>query len=106
MKDIDDVVKYPVNTKVVKICFSLAEANADVERLFSQVTHIIHKERNRLNLETVKGILHSKEVCYDAKIDDRLVYNVKSAHSCYNAKLSLQKDINNNTLKRKLEQEV
>ena len=106
MKDIDNVVKYPVITKVVKICFSLVEANADMERLFSHVTHIINKERNRLNLETVKGILHSKEVCYDAKIDDRLVYNVKSAHSRNDAKLSLQKDINNNTLKRKLEQEV
>lgn len=106
MKDSDNEVKYPVISKVVKICLSIAEANANVERIFSQVTHIIKKERNCLNLDTVKGILHSKEVCYDAKIDDRLIYNVKAASSRYKARLSLKKDLNNNTLKRKLEQEV
>ena len=77
-----------------------------MERVFSEITHIIKKERNCLNLDTVKGIIHSKEVCYGAKIDDRLMYNVKAASSWYKARLSLNKDLNNNTLKRKIELEV
>ena len=40
--------KYPVISKVVKCCFAIFEANASVERLFSQITHIINKERNHL----------------------------------------------------------
>ena len=106
IKDNNNELKYPIISKVVKSCFAIAEANADVERLFSQITHIIQKERNRLNLDTVKGILHSKEVCHDAEIDDQLIYNVKAASARYRANFSLQQDNNNITLKRKLEQEV
>merc|ERR1712121_246708 len=105
IKDCNNEVKYPILSKVVKICLSLAEANADVERLFSQITHIINKERNCLNLDTVKAILRSKEVCYNAKVDNQLMYNVKAASSRYKDELSFQ-DINNNSLKRKLQVEV
>ena len=72
-----------------------------MERLFSQITRIIQKERNCLNLDTVKGILHSKEMCHVAEIDDQLIYNVKAAATRYHAKYSIQQDIYNNiTLKR------
>ena len=76
-----------------------------MERLFSQITRIIQKERNCLNLDTVKEILHSKEVCYVAEIDDQLIYNVKAASARYRANYSIQEDINI-ILKRKLEHEV
>ena len=36
-------LKYPVISKVVKCCFTIFEANASVERLFSQITHIVKK---------------------------------------------------------------
>ena len=78
-----------------------------MERLFSQINRIIQKERNCLNLDTVKGILHSKVVCDIAEIDDQLIYNVKAASARYRANYSIQEDINNDIiLKRKLEHEV
>ena len=93
IKDCNNEVKYPVLSKVVKSCFSIAEANANVERLFSQITHILQKERKCLNLDTVKGILYSKEVCLDVEIDDQLMFNAKVARSRYTAQLSLQQPI-------------
>ena len=36
-------LKYSVISKVVKCCFTIFEANASVERLFSQITHIVKK---------------------------------------------------------------
>jgi len=77
-----------------------------VERLFSQITHIIKIERNCLNLDTIKGILLSKDVCYNVEVDDQLMYNVKAASSCYKADLSLHDINNNNSLKRELEVEI
>ena len=78
-----------------------------MERFFSQITRIIQKDSNCLNLYTVKGILHSKEVCHVAEIDDQLIYNVKAASARYRANYSIQEDINNDIIfKRKLEHAV
>ena len=102
MKDQNNEPKYPVISKVVKCCFAIFEANASVERLFSQITHIIDKEQNRLSLDSVKGLLHSKDTCTKAKIDNRLMYNAKAAHARYNAKIELKKASTDITLKREL----
>ena len=60
-----------------------------------------------MNIDTVKGILHSKVVCDVAEIDDQLIYNVKAASARYRANYSIQEDINNDIIfKRKLEHAV
>ena len=91
MKDENNEPKYRIISTVVKGCFAISEANASVERLFSQISHILNKEQNSLSLDSVKGILHSKEMCTKAKIDDRLMLNAKAAHSHYIAKHALNK---------------
>ena len=106
MKDENNETKFPIISTVVKSCFAIAEGNASVERCFSQITHILKKERSNLSLDSVKGILHSKEMCINAKIDDRLMFNAKAAHSRYTAKNALNKASTDITLKRKLEKEV
>ena len=47
--------KYPYIEKVVHFAFSIAEANAEVERIFSQVFHIIGLDRNRIETDTLRG---------------------------------------------------
>ena len=86
----DGDFKYCVISKVVKCCLSIAEANASVERLFSQVTHILQKDRNRLTIETVKGLLYCKEKCTDVNIDENMIYNAKVAHSRYTEKMTME----------------
>ncbi|CAL4087363.1 unnamed protein product [Meganyctiphanes norvegica] len=73
---------------------------------FSQLSHILKKDRNKLSLFSVKGILHSKEICTKATVDDRLMYNVKAAYARYAAKTALKEANTDQTLKRKLEKEV
>ena len=106
MKDSEHQPKYPVITKVVRCCFAVAEANADVERTFSKIAHIVSQDRNRLSIECIKELLLCKDVCLDVKIDDRKIYNAKAAHSRYALELTLNKSSNGITLKSKLEQEV
>ena len=67
-KDQHNEPKYPVISKVVKCSFVIFEANASVERLFSQIMHIIDKEQNCLSLDSVKGLLHSKVTCTKLKL--------------------------------------
>ena len=103
LKDQNNEPKYPVISKVVKCCFAICEANGGVERVFSQISHIVSKERNRLEVDSVKGILDCKETCYKAEIDERLMYNAKTAYARYSAKNALKTASAEATLKRKLE---
>ncbi|CAL4117850.1 unnamed protein product [Meganyctiphanes norvegica] len=88
LKDIGDN-KYPVIEKVVKFALSIAEANASVERLFSQLFHIITKDRNKLETHTVKGLLitnsylQANGTCTNLKIDETMMYHIKASHSKY-----------------------
>ncbi|CAL4194638.1 unnamed protein product [Meganyctiphanes norvegica] len=52
--------KFPLIQKVVWFALSIAEANAEVERLFSQIFHIVNKDRNRLSTHSIKGLLVTK----------------------------------------------
>ena len=81
MKDSNNEIKYPKISKVVMCVFAIFEANGSVERLFSQISHIVGKDRNRQTLDNIKGHLHSKGICMDAKIDDKIIYNVIAAHT-------------------------
>ena len=75
-------------------------------RVFSQISHIAQQDRNQLDIEAIKGILLSKEVCLDVEVDDRLMYNAKAAHSRYALELAVNKASADISLKRKLELEV
>ena len=45
-------VRFPIVDKVVKCLLALSEANGSVEHNFSQIAHVIRKDRNRLLPET------------------------------------------------------
>ena len=64
-------------------CFAIAKGNGDVEKEFVQIFPIVQRDRNRLNIEGIKGVRISKEVCLDVKFNDRLVSNAKAAHTRY-----------------------
>ncbi|CAL4069015.1 unnamed protein product, partial [Meganyctiphanes norvegica] len=51
----------------------ILNSNASVQSAFSQISHILQKDRNKLSLISVKGILHSKEICTKTTVDDRLI---------------------------------
>ena len=53
-------MKCPLIQKEVLFAFSVAESNADVERVFSQVFSIVDKERNRLGTDALCGLLITK----------------------------------------------
>ena len=88
LRDEDDI-KFPIIQKVVKYALSIAEANADVERVFSQILSIVGKERNRLSTDALRGLLVTKSyiqtigTCLDFKVDEEMMASIKSSHSRY-----------------------
>ena len=75
---------------------SLPNSNAEVERLFSQMSVVKCKLRNRMSLQTLNSILYvryglrlSGEACYEYKLPDNVLqlfgtsaaYSFKSATS-------------------------
>lgn len=81
--------KFPNIKKVVNFSRSIAEANADVERHFSQVFHIIGKDRNSLATPNLRGLLIAKSYldtigcCLNFEIDQSMMANVIASHSKY-----------------------
>ena len=81
--------KFPLIQRVVRFALSLAEGNAGVERLFSQIFHIISKERNKLSTEPVRGLLITKSYlenkggCINMDIDNSMIASVNQAHENY-----------------------
>ena len=81
--------KFPLIKRVVQFTRSIAEANADVERLFSQILHIINKNRNMLEMHTLRGLLITKNYiqttgsCLNFKIDESMMANIHASHSRY-----------------------
>ena len=53
--------RFPTIAKLIKSLLSLPHLNADIERLFSQVTLIKTKERNKLKTSTVDALLMVKQ---------------------------------------------
>ena len=85
--------KYPLIKKVVHFSYSIAEANGEVEREFSQVLHILTKDRNNIDAHTLKGLLITKSYvhtigsCLNFKMDQSMLANIKASHSKYNERL-------------------
>ncbi|CAL4245848.1 unnamed protein product [Meganyctiphanes norvegica] len=81
--------KFPIISKVVKFCLSLSDSNASAERTFSQIAHIIRKDRNRILPDTVNAVMVTKShientvPCYKQVIQKDLLDNVKNAYQLY-----------------------
>ena len=87
---VNSQIKYPNIKRVVTCCFSFAEANAAVERHFSQLGRIISKDRNRLDECTIKGLMSVKSTltaaqkfCYNYPINDDMIIYTISTRSRY-----------------------
>ena len=73
---------------MVLFAFSIAEANADVEWVFSQVFSFVDKERNRLGTDALCGLitkiyLQTLGSCLDFQVDDSMIASIKSSHRKY-----------------------
>lgn len=71
---------YPSVNKIVKYIFCLPHSSAAVERIFSAVNLNKNKIRNRLSLETLSGLLRTKNLltrqkrnCFDIKVSDDMI---------------------------------
>ena len=90
--------RFPLIEKVVRFARSIAEANADVERLFSQIFHIISKDRTRLETHTLRGLLITKSYvqtigsCLNFKIEQSMMANIHESHSKYVQRLETNKN--------------
>ena len=88
----------------MKKFLSLAVANAPVERAFSQIKHLIGKDRNRLLPETLNAVMVTKShiqstsSCYKQDINEILMHNVRNSRRLYfdGKKNNDDNDINNN----------
>ena len=102
-------MKFPLIRKVVLFAFSIAEANADVERVFSQVFSIVDKERNRLGTDALRGLLITKNYlqtigsCLDFQVDDSMMASIKSSHRKYIERTKSDKNDESCVHKRVLE---
>ena len=100
--------KFPLIEKVVRFARSIAEANADVERLFSQVLHIITKDRNRLDTHTLKGLLRTKSYiqtigsCLNFEIDEGMMANISASHSKYEQRLESNKSNKDSCIQKRV----
>lgn len=85
--------KYPLIEKVVNFACSIAVANADVERQFSQVLHILTDGRSNLDPHNLKGLLITKNYlqtigsCLNFKIDHSMLANINVSYSKYKERL-------------------
>ena len=101
MRDDCGDFKFPIITKVVKCCLALAEANASAERAFSQIAHIIRKDRNRILPDVVNALMVTKSYientapCYKQEIKQDLIDSVKNSYILYSNRNN-DTDINNN----------
>ena len=108
LKDAGDT-KFPLIQRVVKFALSIAEANADVERIFSQVFHIVNKDRNRLSTDTIRGLLVTKSylqtigTCLNFKVDDSMMASIKMSHRKYTERTKSDKNDESCVHKRVLE---
>merc|ERR1712121_119851 len=86
-----------------------AEANVDVERVFSQIFSIVDRERNRLSTDAFRGLLITKNYlqtiggCLDFQIDDSMMASIKSSHKEYIARTKSDKKDESCVHKRILE---
>lgn len=81
---VDNDLVFPTLTKFVSSILCLPSSSANVERIFSKVNLNKTKYRNRLENATLEGILFTQDYllvkrcsCYNLKIDEEIVKNMK-----------------------------
>lgn len=91
LKKGDDSPMFPLRTILVTNIMTLPHSSAHVERIFSMVNAIKTKERNRLQTDSLCGLLQSKHLlkttntkCYNHTFNDYL----KKFKLCINSKIS------------------
>ncbi|KAF0745153.1 Uncharacterized protein FWK35_00028234 [Aphis craccivora] len=79
VKNFNDCAVFPNLSELVLVVLTLPHSNAGVERVFSMLTDIKTKKRNRLNPNTVKALIRTK---LDIKNDNKccLDYIITEQH--------------------------
>ena len=80
MKKGDDSELFPLLNKFIKLILTLPHNSAATERVFSTINLNKTKTRNRLETETLSGILNSKNIlnfqkksCYNFEINEEMM---------------------------------
>ena len=101
-------IKFPNIKKVARFALSIAEANEDIERLFSQVSHVISKDRNKLKPHTIKGLLITKSflqtngTCLSFSLDHSMMNSIRAASSRYFQRQSDEEETNIKSLHKRV----
>ena len=90
--------RFPLLTALARASFTLPHGNADVERLFSQLSDIVTKKRNRLQSLSIQSLLITKAfcaahdlTCHTFPVTQGLVESVQAARRRYADHLEEQK---------------
>lgn len=86
MKNFDDSLLFPNLTKLAEYALTLPHANADSERIFSIVTDVRTKKRNKLSHEALNAICVIRSHFQD-KGTDCTKYNWETSHSNIHQKM-------------------
>lgn len=85
MKRCDSSLAFPILTNFIRNIMILPHSSANVERIFSQVNLNKTKVRNRLENDSLEGILYTKDYlklkksnCYDTEISSNLLKMLNS----------------------------
>lgn len=79
LKDYSDTYQYQNISRLAKICLSLPHSNAEAERIFSVVTDVKTKKRNRLGDDTLNSVAVIRSAT-DAKEINCLNFEVTEKH--------------------------
>ena len=78
-----NLCRFPTISKLVKSVLSLPHSNAEVERLFSQVTLIKTRQRNKLKTKTLDALLMAKHglpsTCFSFVPDQAMYSSLNSS---------------------------
>lgn len=69
MKNFNDEIVFPNLSKLVRILFALPHANADAERIFSIITDVRTKKRNKLSHTSLSSICILRSFLQDSGKD-------------------------------------
>lgn len=78
-QNFDDEPMFPNLEKIVYAVLSLPHSNAEAERIFSIVTDVKNKKRNRINVDTLDAICKTRSTFQANNVDCR-TYEIDSKH--------------------------
>lgn len=74
----DETAMFPILSSFAFNILSLRHSSANVEKIFSAINLMKTKERNKLNTESITGLLHAKKFignsnCYTFPVEKQLL---------------------------------